>query len=159
MEKEGGRLERRTEERDGGEGRKKGSCRKEGGFAEQEEKGGAAARRLCRAQAAWVQNPAPHLRMQTASTQPEPSRNWGAAAAARAVGYGAGHQNVLSAMHTGARQQATSATKVIVAELGPVSTKSKHQQAKVGAPLSFQHLFQIQLSPTFHRPSLIPSTF
>lgn len=74
-------------------------------------------------------HPRPHLRMQTAGTQPEPSREWGPAAVGRALGYGAGHQTVSSAMHTGARQQATSTTKDIVAELGPGSTSNKHQQA------------------------------
>ena len=70
-------------------------------------------------------HPRPHLRMQTAGTQPEPSRDWGPAAVGRALG----HQTVSSAMHTGARQQATSTTKDIIAELGPVSTSNKHQQA------------------------------
>ena len=82
--------------------------------------------------------PHPNLRMQTASTQPEPSRDRGPDAVGRALGYGVGHQTVSSAMDVGARQQATSTTKDIVAELGPVSLEQASAGIRRG-PLSFQH--------------------
>ena len=101
-------------------------------FGGQEERGRAATGRLCKAQGIWVQNPArpyPNLRMQTAGTQPEPSRDRGPAAVGRALGSGVGHPTVSFDMYMGARQQAPSATKDIVAELGPVSTSNKYKQA------------------------------
>ena len=44
-------------------------------------------------------HPRPHLRMQTAGTQPEPSREWGPAAVGRALRYGAGHQTFICHAH------------------------------------------------------------